>query len=139
MFHYTSQDGTLIKVGENAKENDRLTLSSAPQHWWFHVAGYPGSHVVICYEGDEVPREVKRDAAVLAIHHSKTPESKMSWVDLVRVENISFTKQHGRVTLKGKVIQLTVFMKRERERLERLLQTRIQPSDVIHIFKSEVL
>jgi len=139
MFCYTSQNGTVIKVGENAKDNDILTMESNPKEWWMHTSGYPGSHVVICYEGDEVPREVKRDAAVLAIHHSKTPESKMSWVDLVRVENVSFTKQRGRVTLKGKVIQLTVFMKRERERLERLLQTRIQPSDVIHIFKSEVL
>jgi dsDNA-binding SOS-regulon protein len=48
----------------------------------------------------------------------------MSWVDLVRVENVSSTKQHGRVTLEGKVVQLTVFMKKEKERLERILKTK---------------
>jgi len=47
---------------------------------------------------------VKREAAVLAIHHSKTPESKMSWVDVTRVENVTSMKQHGgrRFHAKGK-------------------------------------
>jgi len=78
----------------------------------------------VCYDGEHLPKDVKRDAAVLAIHHSKTPDSKMSWVDLVRVENVSSTKQHGRVTLEGKVEQLTIFMWKEKERLENVLKTK---------------
>lgn len=42
MLEYTSLDGTIIKVGQNAKENDELTLASAPKYWWMHVAGYSG-------------------------------------------------------------------------------------------------
>ena len=107
-------------MGQTAKENDYLTTTSDPKHWWMHASGYPGAHVVVCYEGEELPKDVKRDAAVLAIHHSKTLESKMSWVDLVRVENVTSLKQHGLVTLEGEVTQLTIFRNREIDRLKRL-------------------
>jgi len=124
MLEYIASGNIIVRVGQNAKENDQLTNVSDPEHWWMHSSGYPGAHVVVCYEGDQLPKDVKQDAAVLAIHHSKTPESKMSWVDLVRVENVSFLKQHGRVTLHGEVVQLTIFMRKEKERLERILKTK---------------
>lgn len=124
MLEYTVSGNIPVRIGQDAKENDDLTNMSDPEHWWMHASGYPGSHVVICYEGQELPRDMKRDAAVLTIHHSKTPDSKMSWVDLVRVENVSSLKQYGQVTLGGKVDQLTIFMRREKERLERILKTR---------------
>jgi predicted ribosome quality control (RQC) complex YloA/Tae2 family protein len=126
MFHYTSQDGTLIKVGENAKENDRLTLSSAPQYWWFHVAGCSGAHVVVCHDGPQLPKETKRDALVLAVHHSKAQDTKMSCVDMTRVEHVVWVRQAGKVKLTGEVVELTVFMRREKERLDRLKQNSIK-------------
>ena len=120
MYQYISQDDVTIYIGESAKENDALTNSSDPKCWWMHASGYPGAHVVVCYDDDQVPRETKRDAAVLAIHHSKTPSSKMSWVDMTRVENVTSLKQHGLVTLEVNVTQLTIFMNREIDRLNRL-------------------
>ena len=124
MLEYTASGNVPVRVGQTAKENYQLTNTSDPGYWWIHTSGYPGAHVVVCYEGEELPRDVKRDAAVLAIHHSKTPDSKMSWVDLVRVDNVSSLSQHGRVTLSGKVVQLTLFMRKEKERLERILKTK---------------
>lgn len=124
MLEYTVSGNIPVRIGQNAKENDHLTNTSDPEHWWMHASGYPGSHVVICYEGQELSRDIKRDAAVLALHHSKTPDSKMSWVDLVRVENVSSLKQYGQVTLGGKVEQLTIFMRKETDRLERILKTK---------------
>ena len=124
MYEYIASGNIPVRVGQTAKENDYLTITSDPKHWWMHASGYPGAHVVVCYEGRELPRDVKRDAAVLTIHHSKTPDSNMSWVDLVRVENVTSLKQHGRVTLHGEVDQLTVFMRKEKERLERILKTK---------------
>jgi predicted ribosome quality control (RQC) complex YloA/Tae2 family protein len=120
MLEYIASGNILVRVGQSAKENDYLTNTSDPKHWWMHASGYPGAHVVVCYEGEELPKDVKRDAAVLAIHHSKTLESKMSWVDLVRVENVTSLKQHGLVTLEGEVTQLTIFRNREIDRLKRL-------------------
>mgnify|MGYP001092124079 CR=1 FL=1 len=124
MLEYTASGNVPVRVGQSAKENDHLTNMSDPRHWWMHASGYPGSHVVICYEGQELPRDVKRDAAVLTLYHSKTPESKMSWVELTHVGNVSMMKQYGRVTLEGKVDQLTIFMRKEKERLERILKTK---------------
>ena len=120
MLEYIASGNIPVRVGQSAKENDDLTTTSDPKHWWMHASGYPGAHVVVCYEGEELPKDVKRDAAVLAIHHSKTLESKMSWVDLVRVENVTSLKQHGLVTLEGEVTQLTIFRNREIDRLKRL-------------------
>jgi len=123
MKTYKSLDGIVIKVGENAKENDELTLSSYPKEWWMHTDGGPGSHVIICHEEDTIPSETKRDAAVLAVYHSKEAKSKIVRVNLVRVEQVikdERIKNHGMVYLDGKVMQFTVFMNKEKDRLDRL-------------------
>tara|TARA_B100001093_G_C26760493_1_gene985455 strand:+ start:874 stop:1251 length:378 start_codon:yes stop_codon:yes gene_type:complete len=124
MKTYISRDGIQIKVGENAKENDSLTLSSYPREWWMHVDGGPGSHVIICHEENTIPKETKRDAALLAIHHSKSSSAKVVRVNLVRVDQVikdERIKNHGQVYLDGEVMQLVVFPNKERVRLDRLL------------------
>jgi predicted ribosome quality control (RQC) complex YloA/Tae2 family protein len=125
MKTYTSLDGIKIRVGENAKENDDLTMSSYPKEWWMHVDGGAGSHVVVCYEGDIVPKETKTDAAVLAIHHSKSTNIKMVRVNLVRVHQVMKRERsnHGEVYLSGNITQLSIFTNKEKTRLERLLKT----------------
>lgn len=123
VIKYTSLDGTHILVGQNSKENDELTLTSSPKHWWMHVDGYPGSHVVIQYEGDALPKETKRDAMTLAVYHSKAPDMKMSFVNLVRAEQVKCLRQSGRVEIEGDVVELTIFMRREVDRLKRILKT----------------
>ena len=123
MKTFTSVDGVKIYVGENAKDNDRLTESSYPKEWWMHVSGHPGSHVVIACDEDVVPRETKRDAAVLAVHHSKAPPSKMIKVDLCRVEDLGMGRASGQVYLDGEITQLTIFMGKEKGRIERIFST----------------
>ena len=125
MKTYTSLDGIQIKVGETAKENDDLTLSSYPNEWWMHVDGGAGAHVIVCHEEDTLPKETKRDAAILAVHHSKTTHTKMIRVNLVRINQViknERIKNHGQVYLDGEVTQLTVYPNKERERLDRLLK-----------------
>ena len=123
MRTFTSLDGLRILVGENAKDNDQLTESSYPDEWWLHVSGVPGSHVVVAFDGDLLPKETKRDAAVLATHYSKVPTTaKMSVVDLCRVRDLGMGKASGQVYLDGDVCQLHIFMQREKDRLERLFK-----------------
>lgn len=125
MKTYISYDGIQIKVGENAKENDDLTLSSYPREWWMHIDGGPGAHVVICHEENTIPKETKRDAALLTVHHSKPGNAKMVRVNLIRVGQVmkcDRLKNHGQVYLDGEVVQLNVFPNKERERLDRLLK-----------------
>ncbi|AET84651.1 hypothetical protein OLOG_00192 [Ostreococcus lucimarinus virus OlV4] len=105
MKTYISRDGIQIKVGENARENDDLTLSSYPNEWWLHIDGGPGAHVVVCYEEDTIPKETKKDAALLAIHHSKSSSAKMVRVNLVRVDQVikdDRIKTMDKCTLKDK-------------------------------------
>lgn len=124
MKTYTSSDGIKIKVGENAKENDDLTMSSYPKEWWLHVDGGPGAHVVICHEENTIPKETRRDAALLAVHHSKVRNVRMIPVNLVRIDQVLKCPRPGQVYLYGKVMQLYVFPTKEKERLGRLLKNR---------------
>ena len=45
-------EGFEVLVGKGDTENDRLTFGVAePNDVWMHVAGCPGSHVVVCLSG----------------------------------------------------------------------------------------
>jgi predicted ribosome quality control (RQC) complex YloA/Tae2 family protein len=73
MKSYTSFDGITIKVGENAKDNDALTQSSFPNEWWLHTDGGAGSHVVVCYEEDVLPKETKSEMLLYSPHTIVNP------------------------------------------------------------------
>jgi predicted ribosome quality control (RQC) complex YloA/Tae2 family protein len=47
-FRLLTIDGRQILVGKGARQNDELTFDvAAPEDFWFHVADYSGSHVVV--------------------------------------------------------------------------------------------
>lgn len=70
--------GYEILVGQSAPDNDRLTFKvAAPQDVWLHAAGVPGSHVIIRNpSGGDVPRDVVKRAAELAVFFSKAKAAK---------------------------------------------------------------
>ena len=58
-------DGREILIGKGARENDELTFGvAAPEDFWFHVADYSGSHVVVRNPGKE--RELEEAILVKA-------------------------------------------------------------------------
>ena len=117
-----SQTGVKICVGRNAKENDALTLSADPSHYWMHVSNVPGSHVVIC--ATEIDVNTKRDAAALAVKYSAIPRAKKATVDFCKAGQVrkSYkTKHHGLVEIVGDYTVLTVFINKEQNRFDRLL------------------
>jgi predicted ribosome quality control (RQC) complex YloA/Tae2 family protein len=66
--------GFEVLVGRGDADNDALTFRvGEPRDFWLHVAGAPGSHVVVRNPDDlpELPREVLEPAAALAAWHSK--------------------------------------------------------------------
>jgi predicted ribosome quality control (RQC) complex YloA/Tae2 family protein len=66
--------GFTVLVGKGDAFNDALTFGQGePRDFWMHVAGCPGSHVVVKNPDDlpELPREVLESAAALAAWHSK--------------------------------------------------------------------
>jgi predicted ribosome quality control (RQC) complex YloA/Tae2 family protein len=69
-----SPEGWTILVGRTAEDNDVLSLKlAAPYDFWFHVATGPGSHVVVRNpdKAERLPRATQRQAAGLAIRHSR--------------------------------------------------------------------
>jgi predicted ribosome quality control (RQC) complex YloA/Tae2 family protein len=66
--------GFTVLVGKGDAENDALTFGSGePRDFWMHVAGCPGSHVVVKNPDDlrDLPRGVLEEAAAIAAWHSK--------------------------------------------------------------------
>ena len=79
-FRYLSADGIGILVGKNAAQNDRITLGAKPDELWMHAKDMPGSHVIICSEG-EIPQTTMKQAALLAAWYSKGQRSSLVPVD----------------------------------------------------------
>ena len=66
-------------MGRSARDNDTLSIRLArPSDLWFHVAGSPGSHVIVRREAGDPPppRSVLERAAGLAAWHSKARDAK---------------------------------------------------------------
>jgi predicted ribosome quality control (RQC) complex YloA/Tae2 family protein len=126
---YVSIDGIDIRVGRTSEDNDRVSCDAEcrdPRDWWMHAAGCPGSHVVIRYTGEDVPRETIVDAAVLAAANSKANQVGRAPVSLVRCRQVSKPRgaKAGLVQLSGDVKTVVVNVKDEASRLERLMSTK---------------
>lgn len=129
---YMSADNILIKVGRSAADNDDLSLN--PQHregshWWMHVAGCPGSHVVICNSDDDFPTTYRQsliDAALLAAVNSKAGQGGRVQVTYTRCRQVTkpYGAKPGLVFLKGDVATVRVDINAESARLERLTSTK---------------
>lgn len=84
-FH--TSDGTLVLVGKNNLQNDRLSFKTANKNEiWLHVKDIPGSHVVI---RDTNPSDQTiLEAAQLAAYFSKGRDSDNVPVDYLPVKRL---------------------------------------------------
>ncbi len=72
-------EGFEVIYGTSARDNDRVSTEIAEANdFWFHAAGYAGSHVIVRNPDAlrELPRDVERHAAQLAVLHSKAKTAK---------------------------------------------------------------
>jgi predicted ribosome quality control (RQC) complex YloA/Tae2 family protein len=92
-FRSETIDGFEVLVGKGDADNDRLTFRVADPHdLWLHVAGPPGSHVVVRNPERlaELPRAVVQRAAELAAWHSKARGARGKVeVHVCRVSDVS--------------------------------------------------
>lgn len=99
--------GFEIIFGTSARENDRVTTEIAhPHDFWFHAAGYAGTHLVVRNPDNlsGLPREVERYAAQLAVSHSKAKSARGKVeVHLARAGDVKKPKgmPPGKVLLKN--------------------------------------
>lgn len=87
---FRSLDGWTIRVGKDARGNDRLTLhGAAPHDLFLHVRGASGSHVIVpTPRGQSVPKETLLDAAELACLYSGRAQAEHNEVDYVERRHV---------------------------------------------------
>lgn len=86
---FTSPNGYKILLGKNNVQNDYLTTQLAEKwDYWFHVKDFPGSHVVLCTNGEEPPAEDFTYAAAIAAENSKAKGGTNIAVDYTLIKNI---------------------------------------------------
>ena len=106
-FH--TSDGTLVLVGKNNLQNDRLSFKTANKNEiWLHVKDIPGSHVVI--RSTNPSEQTILEAAQLAAYFSKGRDSDNVPVDYLPVKRLHKPNgaKPGFVTFTG---QRTLFVK----------------------------
>jgi len=123
---YRTTNGLEIWVGRNDEGNDYLTTRLARGNdLFFHLEGYPGSHVVLRTEGRvDAPQESVLAACELAIHFSKLKEANRADVHVARVKDVKKPKgaKRGLVYVsRGK----TIHLRRNAKRLEDILASRL--------------
>ncbi len=115
---FVASDGTLILVGKNNLQNDKLTLKTARKtDIWLHAQKIPGSHVII--QNDQPSQETLIEAAILAAYFSKYRLSASVPIDYTKVRNVH--KPNG--SKPGYVIyehQKTLFVTPTKEQVEKL-------------------
>ena len=123
---YRSLDDLEIWVGRSDEGNDHLTTRLARGNdLFFHLAGAPGSHVILRTEGrPDPPSDSILDASELAVQFSKQKNATSASVTVVPIKQVKKPKgaKPGLVYVTGgRSLQL----RREKGRLERLLKSRI--------------
>ncbi len=105
---FTTPTGSIVFVGRNAKENEKLTLDIGKVgDLWFHVASFPGAHVIMKHpqinaQYKEFSIQDIHYAARLAKSYSKNTakKTKVSWCDVSNVYKSKYDPI-GMVTIKG--------------------------------------
>lgn len=88
-IHYKSSDSYDIFVGKNNMQNDMLTFKkSSNNDIWLHIKNLPGSHVLIKYQGEEIPDTTLYEAALLAAYYSKARDAENVAVDYCMKKNV---------------------------------------------------
>ena len=89
-LRFRSDDGFLILVGRNNRQNDSLTLKESRNYdVWLHTLHVPGSHTVIVCDGKQPSNRTIEQAAQLAAYHSGARASGLVAVDYTNIKYVS--------------------------------------------------
>jgi predicted ribosome quality control (RQC) complex YloA/Tae2 family protein len=123
---YKTREGLEVWVGRSDEGNDYLTTRLARGNdLFFHLEGYPGSHVVLRTEGRLDPSsDSLLDACELAVHFSRLKNADSADVHVAPVKNIKKPKgaKPGLVYVRG---GKTIHLRRDSRRLEEILAARL--------------
>ena len=88
-LHFISSDGFDIYVGKNNIQNEHLTFKVATGNdWWFHSKSFPGSHVIVKCNNQELPNNTFEEAARLAAFYSKGSNQDKVEIDYIQKKHV---------------------------------------------------
>jgi len=106
MKEITNLNGVKFYIGQNAKENEELTLnfiqSGDSKILWFHVEDHPGPHVILVPSDNPVQKSDIQEGANYAVFYSKVPFTahKVSYCPITEVHKTRDTLELGSFSLK---------------------------------------
>jgi len=110
-LRFVTQDGLVIWVGRNSRQNEIVTFDKgSPYDTWLHARGVPGSHVIVKNEGRPIPEHVLNAAASLAAYYSASRAEGRVVVDITERRNVRKIKgaAAGMVTYRDEVTRTAV-------------------------------
>jgi len=90
---FTSTQGFDIFVGKSGLQNDELLRKSNGNDMWFHVRGFPGSHVVLkASRIKDIPHDAIVEAAKLALKYSTRAKDGKGEIVYTYIKNVKKIK-----------------------------------------------
>jgi len=99
-----SQDGFVVWVGKNSRQNEMVTFKrGSAEDFWLHARDVPGAHVVIKYDGRAIPQPLIDQAASIAAYYSSRRADGKVPVDMTRCRYVKKIKgaAQGMVTYRN--------------------------------------
>ena len=126
---FTSTNGLIITVGENAKENDEIRKRASQKDMWFHLEDVASPHVILKYtklksiKEDFAQADIE-DAAQLCKLYSKQKSMDRSIVIYINVKKVKKVENiDGRCELAAKPDRMVVY--ENEDAINRLRQTMV--------------
>lgn len=99
----------LIKLGQNAKENDELVKGAKETDVWFHLSALPSCHVIIeCSNEYPINKQMINYCANLVKDNTKYKKLSKVKINYTTIKNVSRTDIPGKVKIKGKMNSVIV-------------------------------
>ncbi len=86
---FRTEEGFLVSVGRNARQNEQITFHKAvADDTWFHARNLPGAHVILHNAGRPVSEETRQHVADLAAYFSSGRQDAKIEVQTCRVRDL---------------------------------------------------
>jgi predicted ribosome quality control (RQC) complex YloA/Tae2 family protein len=80
-----SKDGFVVWVGRNSRQNEIVTFDKGgPVDYWLHAHEAAGAHVIVKFDGRQIPERVLDGAAALAAYYSASRGESSVIVDVTQ-------------------------------------------------------
>ncbi len=91
-----TSDGFVIWVGRNSRQNEMVTFEKgSSEDLWLHARDVPGAHVIVKFDGRQIPESAIERAAEIAAYYSTKRSEAKAIVDVTQRKYVKKIKSAG--------------------------------------------